>query len=192
MIASLAALVVASAPCDATDAHGHAFATCFDPWQGLELGGGLLLDSGQVSGSASAAVRLRGERESRSKAESTWLSLHRLGATEVRTVQGRFALSLVGYTGVFRRHVREGTLLLPFTPPVTIPFPLDMTFMAEALKYERRVADGSYVHREIRFDPRDDRQTRSVRGVDWTVDDRIVRVPALRSIPGAMVRPSWV
>lgn len=134
---------MASAPCDATDAHGHAFATCFDPWQGLELGGGLLLDSGQVSGSASAAVRLRGERESRSKAESTWLSLHRLGATEVRTVQGRFALSLVGYTGVFRRHVREGTLLLPFTPPVTIPFPLDMTFMAEALKYERRVADGT-------------------------------------------------
>ncbi|MCA9492939.1 MAG: DUF4274 domain-containing protein [Myxococcales bacterium] len=56
---------------------------------------------------------------------------------------------------------------------------------------EQRVADGSYTHRQIRFDPRDDRQTRSVRGVDWTVDDRIVRVPAQRSIPEVMFRPSW-
>lgn len=58
-------------------------------------------------------------------------------------MQGRFALSLLGYSGVFRRHVREGSLLLPFNPPVTIPFPLDMTFTADVLKYERRVADGN-------------------------------------------------
>lgn len=109
----------------------------------------MLVDSAQLTttggftGGANAALRFRGERESKSKAESTWLSLHRIAATEVRPIGGRFGLSLLGYTGIFRRHVREGTLLLPFNPPVTVPFPLDMTFMAEVLKYERRVADGN-------------------------------------------------
>jgi hypothetical protein len=149
MSALLATLLLAAATpestldCGASDAHGHSFATCFDPWQGLELGGGVLVDGTGLGASAHAALRLRGERESRSKAESTWLSLHRIGATEVRPVQGRFGVSVLGYTGVFRRHVREGKLLLPFTPPVSIPFPLDMSFMAEVLKYERRFADGS-------------------------------------------------
>lgn len=145
MIALLTALVLSSATpeCGARDDHGHPFATCFDPWQGLELGGGVLVDGNGFTGSGHAALRFRGERESRSKAESTWLTLHKLGATEVRPLQGRFALTVLGYSGVFRRHVREGSLLLPFTPPVTIPFPLDMTFTADLLKYERRVADGN-------------------------------------------------
>jgi hypothetical protein len=119
------------------------FATCFDPWQGLELGGGLLFDGARFDGAAHAALRFRGERESRSKAESTWLTLHRIAASEVRPVQGQFAWNITGYSGVFRRHVREGALLLPFTPPVSIPFPFDMSFTAEVLKYERRYADGN-------------------------------------------------
>jgi hypothetical protein len=132
--------------CDQVDEHGHPFATCFDPWQGLELGGAVVVDSSLltdgVTESAHAALRLRGERESRSKAESTWLTLHRLGATELRPLGGKLDLVVLGYSGVLRRHVREGVLLLPFTPPVRVPFPLDLAFMADVLKFERRVADG--------------------------------------------------
>ncbi len=55
---------------------------------------------------------------------------------------------------------------------------------------EERVARDDFTSRVIRFDPRHDRQTRSVRGVDWTVDDRIVRLPPVRSIPEFMTSPS--
>lgn len=141
----LAATVSESPPpvCNAEDERGQTFHTCFDPWVGLELGGGVLLESGRWSGAASVGLRLRGARESNSKSESTWLLLHHLGNTELRVVDGDAALRVLGYTGVFRRHVREGVLLLPFTPPVQVPFPLDVSFMTELARYERRRAEGS-------------------------------------------------
>lgn len=45
--------------------------------------------------------------------------------------------------GVFRRHVREGVLLSPFTPPVQVPFPLDVSFMTALARNERRRSEGS-------------------------------------------------
>ena len=139
----ISALLASTDPCRSTEADGHTFRTCFDPWTGLELGGGAFADGAGVSGSASAGVRLRGERESRSKAESNWLTLHQFAATEVRPSQGAMAISVLGYSGFFRRHVREGVLLLPLTPPVRIPFPLDIGLYGEALRYERRRAEGT-------------------------------------------------
>ena len=55
---------------------------------------------------------------------------------------------------------------------------------------EQRVESGFYASQEIWFDPRNDKQTRSVRGHDWTADDRLVRRPAKRSIPERMLQPS--
>lgn len=144
MTALLTALVLSSAPtCEGVDAHGHAFATCFDAWRGLELGGALSLESSGLTGSGTLGLRLRGERDSRSKTDSTWLTLHRLGATELRPRDGQLALTALGYSGVFRRHVREGVLLLPFEPPVRVPFPLDISLMVDVARFERRFAEGS-------------------------------------------------
>ena len=152
------ALVATADPCLGRDAHGHAFATCFDPWSGLELGGAAQLGSATPAAAFTADLRVRGERASRSKEASTWLTLHRLGATEVRVGSGPASLSVLGYTGLYRRHVREGVLLLPFTPPLQVPFPLDIALLAEALRYERRWAEGSDwafepVRLSLLFDP---------------------------------------
>lgn len=154
----VAALVLASAPCGEVDAHGHAFATCFDPWRGVELSGALTVASSGVSGAGAVGVRLRGERESRSKTDSTWLTLHRFVATEARPLGGALALSALGYSGVFRRHVREGVLLLPTEPPLRVPFPLDISLMLDAARFERRFAEGSDwslepVRASVLFDP---------------------------------------
>lgn len=154
----LISTLLAASPCQGTEADGHHFATCFDPWAGLAVGGGVLISDTGVSGSASAALHLRGERESRSKAESTWLTLHQLAATELRPFEGALALSVQGYTGFFRRHVREGVLLLPLTPPVRIPFPLDIAVLTQALRYERRFSqNGDWSFEPLRvsllFDP---------------------------------------
>jgi hypothetical protein len=156
---ALISAMLASAPCDeGHDEHQHAFDTCFDAWKGLELGGAVLINPTGVTGSGSAALRFRGERESRSKAESTWFTLHRVGATEIRPVDDHLAVSVLGYSGLFRRHVREGVLLLPFTPPVRVPFPLDLSLMTDVLRYERRAAEGTDwslepVRLSLLFDP---------------------------------------
>jgi hypothetical protein len=55
---------------------------------------------------------------------------------------------------------------------------------------EDRVSKGAFDSKRIWFDPRNDKQTRSVRGVDWTVDGRIVRVKHQREIPDHMLAPS--
>lgn len=139
----LVLLALASAPCEGLEADGHAFATCFDPWRGLELEGGLGANGSGLTGGFGAGLRLRSERESNSKADSTWLTLHRLGGTQLAPSNGAWSLAVLGYAGLFRRHVREGVLLLPFTPPVRLPFPLDLAFLTEVLRYERRWSEGS-------------------------------------------------
>jgi Leucine-rich repeat (LRR) protein len=55
---------------------------------------------------------------------------------------------------------------------------------------ERRVLGGAYDSHMLRFDPRLDRQTRTPRGVDWTVDDRLVKGPQRREIPAALFATS--
>ena len=111
----LMAMLASADPCEGLESDGRAFATCFDPWRGVELEGAFQANTGGVTGMVGAGIRLRGERESRSKAESTWLALHRLGATALRSSGGALAISVLGYSGMFRRHVREGVLLLPLT-----------------------------------------------------------------------------
>ncbi|NCG17663.1 MAG: DUF4274 domain-containing protein [Rhodobacterales bacterium] len=55
---------------------------------------------------------------------------------------------------------------------------------------QERIQSGFYVQANIWFDPRNDKQTRSVRGHDWTLDDRLVQLPAKWRIPREMTAPS--
>lgn len=181
MITILLSALLASTPCEGTEEPDqHPFATCFDPWTGLELAGAVVVDSAGVTGIGSAGIRLRGERESHSKAESTWLTLHRLGATDLRPSNGSLSVSVLGYSGLFRRHVREGVLLLPVTPPIRIPFPLDIAFMTEALRYERRMSEGGdWTFEPLRlsllFDPVRSATSRHHLGVGVTAAWRILQ-----------------
>jgi hypothetical protein len=182
----ISALLASADPCQGTEADGHPFVTCFDPWRGLELGGGVLVGGEGVSGSAHAGVRLRGERESRNKADSTWLMLHHLANTEVHSTGGAVSLSVLGYTGLFRRHVREGVLLLPLNPPVRIPFPLDISLLVEGLRYERRWSEGSDWTLEparfsLLFDPLRSASSRFQLGLGVTTAWRIVQVEGVLS-----------
>jgi hypothetical protein len=129
-------------PCAAYE-DGKRFSVCFDPWKGLELGGGAVFSTDGWTGSFVAGARFRGSRESRSKEESTWFDLHRVGVFELRGVQGQPAMHATLWNGYFRRHVAEGVLLVPTTPPVRIPFPLDIALAADVLTWERRVAEGN-------------------------------------------------
>lgn len=138
----LALIAVAALACSGRDAHGHPFATCFDPWRGVELGGAFVMDTGAPTGGFNAGMRLRGERESRAKVDSTWLALYELGATQVRPVNGLAAVDVTAFQALFRRHVREGRLLLPTSPPVQVPFPLDISVHASVARYERRLSEG--------------------------------------------------
>ena len=182
MITLLLTTLLAATPCEGTEEPDqHPFATCFDPWTGLELSGAALVDGAGVTGVGSAGVRLRGERESRSKAESTWLTLHRLGATDLRPSNGALQVSVLGYSGLFRRHVREGVLRLPLTPPLRVPFPLDIAFMTEALRYERRVSEGGdWTFEPLRlsllFDPVRSATSRLHLGVGVTAAWKILQV----------------
>jgi hypothetical protein len=180
----ISALLASADPCQGAEADGHRFAKCFDPWAGLELGGGVLVDGSGVSGSAHAGLRLRGERESRSKAESTWLTLHHFASTELRPSNGELAISVLGYSGFFRRHVREGVLLLPVTPPIRIPFPLDIGLYGEALRYERRRSEGSdWAFEPLRlsllFDPVRSAASRFHLGLGFTAAYRMRQVSSV-------------
>lgn len=173
-------IALASTPCEGGEP-GLTFATCFDPWRGLELEGGLGASGEGFTGGFGAGLRLRSERESNSKAESTWLTLHHLGATTLTPSSGALALSVLGYAGLFRRHVREGVLLLPFTPPVRIPFPLDLAFLTEVLRYQRRWSEGSDWSFEplrfsLLFDPLRQASSRFHLGFGPTVAWRMLQV----------------
>lgn len=146
MTPALVALVLATSAeldCRGLDAHGHPFRRCFDPWKGFDVGGAVMLESGRWSGALNVGLRLRGERESHSKAESTWLTLHRLATGHYEVLSGRSAFRATAYSGLFRRHVREGVILIPTSPPVSIPFPFDLTFMADVARVEHRLSEGN-------------------------------------------------
>ncbi|MBL8957476.1 MAG: hypothetical protein JNK82_42275 [Myxococcaceae bacterium] len=118
------------------------FETTFDPGRGLELRAG-----GSALGLAPGAdfglsLRLRGDRDSRSKAGTSWLHAHRLVMADARAGPGQRQLSLAAYEGIARRHVDDGSLLLPTSPPLRLPFPLDLGLYARIARYERRVEDG--------------------------------------------------
>ncbi len=50
--------------------------------------------------------------------------------------------TVTGYEVVARRHVFDGSLLLPTNPPVRLPFPFDLGLYGRALRYERRIEEG--------------------------------------------------
>lgn len=116
------------------------FATEFDAGQGLELSGTGGLLGLQGSGTVQASIRLRGTRGSRSKQGTVWFNDHRLAHVETRPDDR--AIFLTAYEGLLRRHVDEGFVLLPFSPPVKLPFPFDLGLALTAARYERIVNEG--------------------------------------------------
>jgi len=88
------------------------------------------------------SVRLRGDRDSRSKAGTSWLHAHRLLIADGRLGPDQRQLTLAAYEGLARRHVDDGFLLLPTNPPIRLPFPLDLGLYGRVARYERRVEDG--------------------------------------------------
>ena len=145
MLPLVLAVALASAPdaCHGEDERGQRFTTCFDPWTGVEVGGGAGVQGGGGSGLLVAGLRYRGERDSKFKVGSTWLLAHRLGATELRWSGGLPALTVTAYEGYFRRHVPEGMLVLSTNPPRKLPFPFDVALAGSVARYERRLEDGA-------------------------------------------------
>src|SRR5437763_704602 len=129
-------LVVFSAtdPCWRSE-EGRAFRTCFDPGRGLELYTGASARSLTGGLDAALSLRLRGERDSKSKAGTSWLLAHRLAAVDARwSPAAERDLVLTAYEGIARRHVDEGSLLLPTTPPIRLPFPIDLGLYGRAAR----------------------------------------------------------
>lgn len=138
---------LAASPCEERDDQGREFPVCFDPWQGLEVGGaGLLSPAGtggvEVAPEFSASIRFRGRRDSRSKAGSTWLVAQRFAAFDLAPVQRQAAFTLTAWEGLFRRHQDEGALTIPTNPPFLVPFPFDVSLAGRVVRWERRVAEG--------------------------------------------------
>lgn len=130
-------------PCEASSEVGRPFATCFDPWRGVELAGGAGAQDLAASPVVSVGLRWHGQRESVSKTDSTWLLSHHIAPMELRVIDGRLAFTARAYEGIWRRHVPQGAVLLPTTPPITLPFPLDIGLGARLLTYERRGSEGA-------------------------------------------------
>lgn len=121
-------------PCVDTTDPLRSFATCFDPWRGLWLGSGAVAQSGAVELSVTAELRLRKERESFSKADSTWLAQHRIAATRWEPRAAR--VDATAWEFVFRRHAAETFLTLPTVPVTRLPFPFDIGLSGSAARFE--------------------------------------------------------
>ncbi|MGV3619523.1 MAG: hypothetical protein ACO1OB_01830 [Archangium sp.] len=178
-LALMSATVLACAP--AQDEHGHTFATCFNPWKGIGLAGSFDLSNGAPGAAFNTGFRLRTEGDSKSKTDSTWHALYEIGATQVRPVDSQVAVEVTAFNALFRRHVREGVLLLPFNPPVQIPFPLDMAFHTSVARYERRLSEGDDwsfepVRLSVLFDPLRSASSRFHLGIGFTAAYRLRQV----------------
>jgi hypothetical protein len=139
----LAALVLAASSCTHHDEAGEAFETCFDASQGLELEGTGSYGAHGWSGGFLTSIRFHGQRASRSHEASTWFTVNRLARFEVTSLDERPAWALTAWSGVFRRHVREGTFVLPTNPPLRLNFPFDIGFATDVLRWERRLSQGA-------------------------------------------------
>lgn len=131
---TLAATGADASPCLDTTEPARAFATCFDPWRGLWLGSGALAQPSGVDLSVTAELRLRRERESASKADSSWLALHRLAA--VRWEPRAARVDTTAWDFVFRRHAAETGLTLPTIPVTRLPFPFDIGMGGSVARFE--------------------------------------------------------
>jgi hypothetical protein len=146
----LLALVLAAGPaeepdCTVVDERGRSFPVCFDPGNGLLLGVSLVQRDGVAfapAASFSTGLLLRTRRTSRRREDALWFYEHRLlGATAQPAAEHR-ALRVTAYEGNFRRHLREGFVLIPTAQPIRLPFPFDFAINVSAGRYERRVWEG--------------------------------------------------
>ena len=55
---------------------------------------------------------------------------------------------------------------------------------------EERIRAEAFAHRDIWFDPHNDKQTRSIRGFDWTEDGTLTASPTKRVIPERLLVPT--
>ncbi len=145
MLLAVTAVLLAQAadPCWGGSDPERPFRTCFDPGRGLELRAGASAVGLSAGLDLGLSLRLRGDRDSRSKAGTSWLHAHRLLIADARWGPDQRHLTLAGYEGLARRHVDDGFLLLPTSPPLRLPFPLDLGLYARLARYERRVEDGA-------------------------------------------------
>src|SRR5207237_10865468 len=75
---ALAVLAQTSTPCWSQNDDGRRFRTCFDPGRGVELYAGGSARSLMGGLDLGLSLRLRGERDSKSKAGTSWLLAHHL------------------------------------------------------------------------------------------------------------------
>ncbi|MBX5483021.1 MAG: hypothetical protein IRZ16_14440 [Myxococcaceae bacterium] len=152
--ALLSAILLSSAPaatddCLAPQEDGSTFPICFDPGRGLELGAGAAWTPRTTTGAGEgvtlelrAAILLRSGRESHSKRGSLWFFEQRLLTVVAQPFPVLQDFELTAYEGTFRRHLREGFILVPAARPLRLPFPFDVALHAQVGTVERRVFDG--------------------------------------------------
>src|SRR5687767_7370894 len=129
------AVVAATDECELKDEEGRPFPVCFDPGNGLEVGAGWLGrgTTGVATGPGfSAGVLLRTERESQSKKGSLWFNEQRILMT--RAQPGWLLVS--AYQATYRRHLKEGFILVPTKEPMRLPFPFDIALSLAIGRYE--------------------------------------------------------
>lgn len=139
MLALLVAAVTSAQPAGCVDTTDwrRSFATCFDPWRGFELAGAGRWSGAAVSPSVSFDLRLRADRESASKADSVWLSLHRVAGTQWSPLSA--SVDATAWEFVFRRHASDSSLTLPTIPVTRLPFPFDIGLAGSVARFEWNV-----------------------------------------------------
>lgn len=134
--------------CVAFEEDGESFPTCFDPGNGFELGVfgfdriGVQSGDMHVSPTFTGAILLRTERTSVSKEGTLWFNEHRFLDTRAQPDSNQRSLLVTAYQANLRRHLKQGFLLVPSTPPIRLPFPFDFSINLSLLRYERRVFEG--------------------------------------------------
>lgn len=121
-------------PCVDTTDPLRSFSTCFDPWRGFEVAGASRFSSFGVEGAVSVDLRMRRDRPSWSKADSTWLSLHRFAGTQWQPRVAR--VDATAWEFVFRRHAADTSLTLPTIPVTRLPFPFDIGLAGSVARFE--------------------------------------------------------
>jgi hypothetical protein len=152
--ALLAAALVASSPCTATDDRGRTFPTCFDPGRGMELSAGAAQRFIDGPGAGPAlelgfGILWRTARESRSRKGSLWMMEHRFATVRGQPSSGLREATVTGWEGIFRRHLQEGFILVPTATPLRLPFPFDVAIGARFATWERRVYAGPGARVEV-------------------------------------------
>jgi hypothetical protein len=125
-----------------TDHDGRRFRVRFDP--GHRLFAGVAAAVG-AAGPARPAATLELGLSLRAapppaEAEVFWKRDHHIGHLRLATQPGGFAVAGQLYRGVFLRHSREGSLIIPTTPPLRLALPFDLGVRVELGRFTRQAA----------------------------------------------------